>query len=248
MAYLRRADRAAQPVAFSERLFQDLSGRKRRDEKKSAIVFPRPGPVQGRERYPRPRRGRPPHVAVSERIRGAMRETDTLGPDFGGRVLHHPAGPAGRAPTIEAGAQCPPRASRNRSTSTGRSPMTASLGSACIRSTAAPGNPREAGRHRHASGEGAAGTPSPPFAGDGRRGPLRASGWRRDFAARAEKKEFALHYQPEIDLRTGRIVGAEAFVRWQTEDQGLVQPMQFIPSPRRPAPSSRSASGSIETA
>jgi EAL domain-containing protein (putative c-di-GMP-specific phosphodiesterase class I) len=44
-----------------------------------------------------------------------------------------------------------------------------------------------------------------------------------------EKKEFVLHYQPEIDLRTGRIVGAEALVRWKTEDQGLVQPMRFIP-------------------
>jgi diguanylate cyclase (GGDEF)-like protein len=44
-----------------------------------------------------------------------------------------------------------------------------------------------------------------------------------------EKKEFVVHYQPEIDLRTGRIVGAEALVRWQTPDRGLVSPMLFIP-------------------
>jgi diguanylate cyclase (GGDEF)-like protein len=43
------------------------------------------------------------------------------------------------------------------------------------------------------------------------------------------KNEFVVHYQPEIDLRTGRIVGAEALVRWQTPDRGLVLPMTFIP-------------------
>jgi len=44
-----------------------------------------------------------------------------------------------------------------------------------------------------------------------------------------EKNEYVLHYQPEIDLRTGRIVGAEALVRWQTPDRGLLLPMAFIP-------------------
>jgi diguanylate cyclase (GGDEF)-like protein len=45
----------------------------------------------------------------------------------------------------------------------------------------------------------------------------------------SERNEFVLHYQPEIDLRTGMIVGAEALVRWQDPDRGLVPPMQFIP-------------------
>jgi len=44
-----------------------------------------------------------------------------------------------------------------------------------------------------------------------------------------ERNEFIVHYQPEIDLQTGMIVGAEALVRWQTPDKGLVPPMQFIP-------------------
>ena len=44
-----------------------------------------------------------------------------------------------------------------------------------------------------------------------------------------EKNEFLVHYQPEVDLRTGRIVGAEALVRWQTPDRGLVSPAKFIP-------------------
>jgi diguanylate cyclase (GGDEF)-like protein/PAS domain S-box-containing protein len=41
--------------------------------------------------------------------------------------------------------------------------------------------------------------------------------------------EFALHYQPKVDLRTGMIVGAEALIRWTHPARGLVSPAQFIP-------------------
>ncbi|MGC4046395.1 MAG: EAL domain-containing protein [Armatimonas sp.] len=44
-----------------------------------------------------------------------------------------------------------------------------------------------------------------------------------------EKGEFTLHYQPQIDLRTGKIFGAEALIRWENEDLGRVSPGQFIP-------------------
>jgi diguanylate cyclase (GGDEF)-like protein len=40
--------------------------------------------------------------------------------------------------------------------------------------------------------------------------------------------EFALHYQPQIDLRTGGIVGAEALIRWRTLPDGLVMPTAFL--------------------
>ena len=44
-----------------------------------------------------------------------------------------------------------------------------------------------------------------------------------------ERNEFALFYQPQVDLATGRIVGAEALIRWQTPDIGMISPVQFIP-------------------
>lgn len=42
------------------------------------------------------------------------------------------------------------------------------------------------------------------------------------------KQEFVLHYQPQIDLHTGQVVGAEALVRWQHPTDGLVAPGAFI--------------------
>ena len=44
-----------------------------------------------------------------------------------------------------------------------------------------------------------------------------------------ERKELLLHYQPKIDLATRRIIGAEALVRWQHPQLGLVHPNEFIP-------------------
>jgi diguanylate cyclase (GGDEF)-like protein len=43
------------------------------------------------------------------------------------------------------------------------------------------------------------------------------------------RKEFVNYYQPEIDLRTGRIIGAESLIRWLRPGKGVVPPMQFIP-------------------
>jgi diguanylate cyclase (GGDEF)-like protein/PAS domain S-box-containing protein len=44
-----------------------------------------------------------------------------------------------------------------------------------------------------------------------------------------ERHEFALHYQPKINLRTGKITGAEALLRWTHPIRGSVSPAQFIP-------------------
>nr|WP_221468682.1 EAL domain-containing protein [Cohnella thailandensis] len=45
-----------------------------------------------------------------------------------------------------------------------------------------------------------------------------------------QNNEFLLHYQPQYDLATGRIVGMEALVRWHHPTRGLVPPGEFIPA------------------
>jgi diguanylate cyclase (GGDEF)-like protein len=44
-----------------------------------------------------------------------------------------------------------------------------------------------------------------------------------------ERDEFRLHYQAKRDIRSGRIAGVEALLRWEHPDLGTVNPMQFIP-------------------
>src|SRR6185437_13079637 len=44
-----------------------------------------------------------------------------------------------------------------------------------------------------------------------------------------ERQQFQLHYQPKIGVKTRRIEGAEALIRWNDPDSGLVPPAQFLP-------------------
>lgn len=44
-----------------------------------------------------------------------------------------------------------------------------------------------------------------------------------------ENNEFVLHYQPKIELRTNRLVGIEALIRWNNKELGFVSPADFIP-------------------
>ncbi|CAN7173558.1 bifunctional diguanylate cyclase/phosphodiesterase [Mesorhizobium amorphae] len=44
-----------------------------------------------------------------------------------------------------------------------------------------------------------------------------------------ERGDFDLHYQPQLDLPSGRIIGYEALIRWKHPERGMIPPMEFIP-------------------
>ena len=43
------------------------------------------------------------------------------------------------------------------------------------------------------------------------------------------QREFALYYQPKVNMRTGKVIGAEALIRWQHPENGLLPPSVFLP-------------------
>lgn len=44
------------------------------------------------------------------------------------------------------------------------------------------------------------------------------------------QREFVLHYQPKVNMRTGNIIGVEALIRWQHPERGILSPAAFLPS------------------
>ena len=51
-----------------------------------------------------------------------------------------------------------------------------------------------------------------------------------DLRRAIDRREFVLFYQPVVDLRSRRIVGLEALIRWRHPERGLLSPMEFIPT------------------
>jgi len=50
-----------------------------------------------------------------------------------------------------------------------------------------------------------------------------------DLRIATEQDQFFLEYQPQVELDTQRVIGAEALIRWRHPDRGIVSPAQFIP-------------------
>mgnify|MGYP000636879595 CR=1 FL=1 len=44
-----------------------------------------------------------------------------------------------------------------------------------------------------------------------------------------EEEYFQLYYQPQVDVRTGELVGLEALIRWIDPEKGVIPPIEFIP-------------------
>lgn len=44
-----------------------------------------------------------------------------------------------------------------------------------------------------------------------------------------EREEFLLYYQPQVEIKTGRVIGAESLIRWKHPEHGVVSPAKFIP-------------------
>ncbi|MBT4426510.1 MAG: bifunctional diguanylate cyclase/phosphodiesterase [Rhodospirillaceae bacterium] len=57
-------------------------------------------------------------------------------------------------------------------------------------------------------------------------GPVMLAG---DVREAIDKNELILHYQPKVAMKDGRVIGAEALVRWDHPEQGLIYPDNFIP-------------------
>ena len=130
----------------------------------------------------------------------------------------------GHRPARRGGARRAGRRRRRRP-----SPVRASVGLACAsaedasaavllrRATAAAQEAREAGSgtYRIHGGSHSAGPADPDLAAE--------------LESALNKGELVLHYQPIVELRTGKILGAEALVRWRHPVRGLIAPLHFLP-------------------
>jgi diguanylate cyclase (GGDEF)-like protein/PAS domain S-box-containing protein len=59
--------------------------------------------------------------------------------------------------------------------------------------------------------------------------PLKVLEMERELRQALKRNQFVLHYQPKVELATGVIIGAEALLRWQHPERGMVPPDEFIP-------------------
>jgi EAL domain-containing protein (putative c-di-GMP-specific phosphodiesterase class I)/FixJ family two-component response regulator len=53
---------------------------------------------------------------------------------------------------------------------------------------------------------------------------------KKSLSGALEREEFQVYYQPQVNLQTGKIISAEALVRWMHPERGLITPAEFIPA------------------
>ena len=80
--------------------------------------------------------------------------------------------------------------------------------------------------------------------------PASATGWSSWAAARRalDGRRTRQHYQPKLDLRSGRIVGVEALVRWNHPERGRLSPDVFLPLAEQAGLMRRLAAGVLDRA
>ena len=50
-----------------------------------------------------------------------------------------------------------------------------------------------------------------------------------DLERAIRQEEFVFFYQPQVNLKTGKVVGVEALLRWRHPQKGMISPAEFIP-------------------
>lgn len=58
---------------------------------------------------------------------------------------------------------------------------------------------------------------------------LKKSLQRDEIEVALSNNEFYLHYQPKVNMKTGKVYGTEALIRWQHPQKGLIPPLEFLP-------------------
>lgn len=216
-------------VAFGERLFQDLSRAKRRNEVVAVVFldldrFKDVNDTLGHDAGDRLL------VAVAERLRGAIRETDTLARMSGDEFcVLLPDQRDGRS-AIDAGRRLHRAFAEPFPLDGQMSHVTASLGISMYPANGA--SPEILVKQADIAmfrAKAMGGNALLPFSEEMSAEVASRVRMEKELRRACENGEFVLHFQPEIDLRTGRIVGAEALVRWKRPGHGLVAPMRFIP-------------------
>jgi diguanylate cyclase (GGDEF)-like protein len=167
-------------------------------------------------------------VSVAKRVRSVLRPTDTLarlgGDEFTvlAEDLAHPQDLVAIADRIGTAVAVPLQGDAAHPS------LTASIGIAVGGEESTPDSlVRDADAAMYLA-KRAGGDRYEIFDGEMRRRTRRRSEREHALRRAVEQREFCVHYQPKVNVATGRIEAVEALVRWDSPDRGLLAPKQFI--------------------